>query len=58
MWDVHWRVGGTAGTKLQADKCLKNPFVSHGSNPNCIGSFMLLHVTPTGSIYMENNWGW
>lgn len=58
MWDVHWRIGGTAGTQLQADTCLKNPTVSHGANPDCVGAFLLLHVTDTGSLYMENNWGW
>ncbi|KAI0548983.1 hypothetical protein F4679DRAFT_584966 [Xylaria curta] len=25
MWDVHFRVGGTAGTELQSDLCSKNP---------------------------------
>jgi hypothetical protein len=25
IWDPHWRTGGSAGTNLQQDKCLKNP---------------------------------
>jgi glucan 1,3-beta-glucosidase len=58
MWDVHWRIGGSAGTQLQGDACLKQPFVSHGANSTCFGAFLLLHITPTASVYMENNWGW
>jgi glucan 1,3-beta-glucosidase len=58
MWDTHWRIGGSAGTELQGDRCLKNPYVTHGANASCVGSFLLLHVTATGSLYMENNWGW
>lgn len=58
MWDVHFRIGGTAGTGLQSDKCTKNPSVTHGANPACEGAFMLLHVTKQASIYLENNWFW
>ncbi|KAI9687063.1 MAG: hypothetical protein M1822_002473 [Bathelium mastoideum] len=58
MWDTHWRIGGTAGTQLQSDRCTKTPGVVHGANSSCIGAFLLLHVTRTGSILMENNWGW
>ncbi|MCJ1413020.1 hypothetical protein MMC19_007121 [Ptychographa xylographoides] len=58
MWDVHMRIGGSAGTKLQSDKCAKNPNVTAAANPACIGAFMLLHVTPKATIYLENNWFW
>ena len=58
MWDVHWRIGGTAGTELQSDRCTKNPSVEAAANTTCIGAFLLLHVTTEGSLYMENNWGW
>jgi len=37
---------------------LKQPFVSHGANSTCFGAFLLLHITSTASVYMENNWGW
>jgi glucan 1,3-beta-glucosidase len=58
LWDVHFRVGGSAGTDLQSDRCSKTPSVTTQPNPQCIGSFMLMHVTKTASIYMENTWLW
>ena len=27
-------------------------------DPACYGAWLLMHVTSTGSIYLENNWGW
>ncbi|EWC47414.1 hypothetical protein DRE_00382 [Drechslerella stenobrocha 248] len=57
MWDVHIRVGGSAGTKLQSDECKKNPN-STAINHNCESAFMLMHIGKTGSVYMENNWIW
>jgi hypothetical protein len=32
MWDVHFRIGGTAGTKLQSNTCAKNPAVIAPAN--------------------------
>ncbi|MCJ1379596.1 hypothetical protein MMC17_002698 [Xylographa soralifera] len=58
MWDVHMRIGGSAGTDLQSNTCAKNPTVTAPANPACEGAFLLLHVTPKASIYMENNWLW
>jgi len=58
MWDVHWRVGGTAGTELQSDRCTKDPAHQAAANASCIGAFLLMHVTTQGGVYMENNWGW
>ena len=58
LWDVHFRVGGSAGTGLQSDKCKKTPEVTTKPNPECMGAFMLLHITPTGSGYFENTWLW
>jgi glucan 1,3-beta-glucosidase len=58
LWDVHFRVGGSAGTQLQSDKCAKNPTVTAAANPACEGAFMLLHVTKTASAYLENTWFW
>ncbi|KAG9247627.1 glycoside hydrolase family 55 protein [Calycina marina] len=59
LWDVHFRVGGTAGTLLQSDKCSKNLTVAAAANPECVGAFMLLHITPQASnVYLENTWGW
>lgn len=58
LWDVHFRVGGSAGTQLQVDKCKKTPEVTTQPNPQCVGAFMLMHVTPGASPYFENTWFW
>ncbi|KAI8622108.1 glucan 1,3-beta-glucosidase GLUC78 precursor [Chytriomyces sp. MP71] len=54
LWDVHARIGGTAGSQLQQDKCSKG-----ASDPaTCSGPFMLFHSTKTSGFYMENCWWW
>ncbi|KAI1393821.1 glucan 1,3-beta-glucosidase GLUC78 precursor [Hypoxylon trugodes] len=58
MWDVHFRIGGSAGTELQSDKCSKNENVTTTANPECMGAFMMLHLTTTASAYIENCWFW
>ncbi|KAI1975883.1 hypothetical protein LOZ53_001754 [Ophidiomyces ophidiicola] len=58
MWDVHLRVGGSAGTDLQSNRCAKTPNSTTTPNPQCISAFMLLHVTASGSGYFENTWFW
>ena len=58
MWDVHMRIGGTAGTKLQSDTCSKSPTTIAPANSACEGAFLLLHVTQQATIYLENNWFW
>ena len=58
MWDTHFRIGGSAGTKLQSDTCAKNGNVTTTFNEACAGAFLLLHVTETGSAYLENTWYW
>ncbi len=58
LWDVHFRVGGFAGTNLQSSECAKNPNSTHTANPKCIGSFMSLHLTKNSNAYLENVWLW
>lgn len=58
MWDVHVRVGGSAGTQLQSDKCSKNPQVVTGANEACIGAHTLFHATANASVLLENTWFW
>ena len=58
LWDVHFRVGGFAGTKLQSSNCKKNPDVQHDANPECFVSFMQLHITKSSNAYLENVWLW
>ncbi|KAF9890404.1 hypothetical protein FE257_006072 [Aspergillus nanangensis] len=59
MWDVHFRIGGSAGTELQSDKCSKTPEQTITTpNPECIAAFMLLHITAKADAYVENAWFW
>lgn len=58
MWDVHFRIGGTAGTDLQSDLCSKNENQTTHADPKCMGVFMMLHLTQTASAYIENCWFW
>lgn len=62
IWDVHARVGGFTGSKLQVAQCQKTPttiITSSNLNTACIGAFMSFHVTKTASnLYVENSWIW
>ncbi|KAI1826247.1 glycoside hydrolase family 55 protein [Xylaria intraflava] len=58
IWDVHFRVGGTAGTGLQSDHCSKTPNVTTVVDDKCKGTFLMLHLTKTASAYIENCWFW
>ncbi|KAI5465427.1 family 55 glycoside hydrolase [Mariannaea sp. PMI_226] len=58
LFDVHFRIGGSAGTQLQSDKCKKTPGVDTVPNDACMGAFLIIHVTAKASVYMENTWFW
>ncbi|KAF4335590.1 beta-1 3 exoglucanase precursor [Fusarium beomiforme] len=58
LFDVHFRVGGSTGTQLQSNTCKKTPTVTTKPNPECIGAFMLFHMTKQSSCYLENTWFW
>ena len=58
MWDVHMRIGGSAGTQLQSNTCVKNPTVTAPANTACEGAFLLLHITAQATAYVENCWFW
>ena len=58
LWDVHFRIGGTAGTQLQIDRCQKNENVTTTFKPECAGAFMLMHITQQATAYLENTWFW
>ncbi|KAF9767224.1 hypothetical protein IL306_000235 [Fusarium sp. DS 682] len=58
MWDVHTRIGGFAGSDLQADQCAKKP-ARTDIPEGCIAAFMSMHITKKASgLYMENCWLW
>ncbi|KAF2202472.1 pectin lyase-like protein [Delitschia confertaspora ATCC 74209] len=59
LWDVHFRIGGFAGTDLQSDRCAFSPKVDHtNANTQCMGSFMQIHITKSANGYFENVWLW
>jgi glucan 1,3-beta-glucosidase len=63
FWDVHTRIGGFVGSGLQWGNCPKQPTSTGtdgtGRNNACIGAFMSMHITTSGSgLYMENCWLW
>jgi glucan 1,3-beta-glucosidase len=58
MWDVHFRIAGTAGTQLQDDTCQANVTGSFQFQPQCAAAFLLMHVTQEASGYFENVWFW
>jgi len=55
LWDVHFRVGGAKGTELQSYDCSKS---GPTGKPECFGAFLMLHLAPTSSAYLENVWAW
>lgn len=58
MWDVHVRIGGFAGSKLQLADCAATP-ESPTVNEKCIGAHTSMHVAPgVRGLYMENVWLW
>ncbi|KAL6229017.1 pectate lyase superfamily protein-domain-containing protein [Aspergillus navahoensis] len=52
--DSHFRVGGAAGSALQAKDCPKGG----GVNEACIAAALMLRLTHRSSAYLENIWVW
>ncbi|KAM0272162.1 hypothetical protein ACHAQH_008839 [Verticillium albo-atrum] len=55
LWDCHVRVGGTDGSGLTSREC---PPSRSGVSPGCKGGSLMMHLTPSGSAYLENAWLW
>ncbi|KAJ7684646.1 exo-beta-1,3-glucanase [Mycena polygramma] len=55
MWDSHIRLGGAAGTNLQASNC---PSSGSGGTTNCMAAYAGLHLTASSSAYLEGTWVW
>ncbi|KAF9532307.1 exo-beta-1,3-glucanase [Crepidotus variabilis] len=55
MWDSHIRLGGAAGTNLQAAQCPTSIAVG---NSNCFSAFLGLHLTSSSTAYLEGTWVW
>ena len=58
LWDVHFRIGGSAGTQLELEQCAKNPNITNPIKPECFGAFLMFHATDKSSVYLENTWFW
>ncbi|KAI9838133.1 MAG: hypothetical protein M1819_006289 [Sarea resinae] len=50
LHNCHFRIGGTADSRVN-EVCDTTP-------AQCQVPFMMLHITATGSPYIENMWGW
>ncbi|KAF2480880.1 pectate lyase superfamily protein-domain-containing protein [Neohortaea acidophila] len=58
MWDVHTRVGGSAGSNLEVAQCAAVNGTS-AINTACEGVFLMFHATSAASgVYLENTWFW
>jgi glucan 1,3-beta-glucosidase len=58
MWDVHTRIGGTAGSNLSYANCPATPSSTIVNN-DCRSGNIAMHVTSSASnLYMENVWLW
>ncbi|KAJ7084946.1 exo-beta-1,3-glucanase [Mycena epipterygia] len=55
MWDSHIRLGGAAGTNLQAADCPAN---GNGGTTACLAAFAALHLTSESTAYLEGTWVW
>ncbi|KAJ7818674.1 exo-beta-1,3-glucanase [Mycena olivaceomarginata] len=55
MWDSHIRLGGAAGTNLQASDC---PSSGNGGVTACLAAFAGLHLTSESTAYLEGTWVW
>ncbi|KAJ3762988.1 exo-beta-1,3-glucanase [Lentinula raphanica] len=50
MWDSHIRLGGAAGTNLEASQC---PSSGSGGTTACFAAFLALHLTTGSTAYLE-----
>ncbi|OAR05731.1 hypothetical protein LLEC1_03459 [Akanthomyces lecanii] len=55
MWDVHFRIGGAAGSHLEQSDC---PKLTGSVTKKCIAGALMLHMTVQSSGYLENVWAW
>ncbi|KAL8635578.1 MAG: hypothetical protein Q9228_006943, partial [Teloschistes exilis] len=51
LWNTHVTVGGMADTNI-------NTACSSPNTASCLAAFLMVHLTPSSSAYIENMWGW
>ncbi|KAF9049241.1 glycoside hydrolase family 55 protein [Hymenopellis radicata] len=54
MWDSHIRLGGSAGTNLEATTCP----AGGSAFDDCSVAFLALHLTAGSTAYLEGTWVW
>ncbi|KAL3426659.1 hypothetical protein PVAG01_00167 [Phlyctema vagabunda] len=52
FWNTHYRIGGWIGSGDIRRKCQTD------DTTKCKAAFLMLHLTQTSSVYLENIWGW
>lgn len=57
LWEVHFRVGGAVGTKIDPFNCPRGDGTKAPAE-SCAGSWALMRITTKATAYLENVWGW
>lgn len=57
MWEVHFRIGGAVGTKIDPSNCPRGDGTTAPAT-TCAGAWGLMHITQKATAYLENVWGW
>ncbi|KAF2673840.1 pectin lyase-like protein [Microthyrium microscopicum] len=56
MWDCHVQAGGSDASQLTSRQCPES--ISGKADPRCKAGSLMFHLTPSGSVYLENVWLW
>jgi glucan 1,3-beta-glucosidase len=57
IWDTHFKIGGTEDSSVEV-QCPSYPPEGTYNVTSCKAAFMLLHLHPESSTYIESMWGW
>ena len=56
LWEVHFRVGGAIGTKIDPTNCPRGDGTKALAE-SCAGAWALMRITTKATAYLENVWG-
>ncbi len=56
MFQVHFRIGGAIGTRIDPSNCPRGDG-GNASATACAGTWALMHITKKATAYLENVWG-
>ena len=57
IWSVHFRIGGAVKTRIDPSSCPSGNGTDATAS-DCTGAYLLMHVTKSASIYVEDSWQW